>query len=124
LKLCTAPLLERCEDVKSLAGNVADPAGLAVVRRERLGNRDDPSSCERNPGKEGPVGIDGAVGERLCSCELAPEQPEHAVLVLDEAEGAGIAEEQLDAAGIVGRPNRRGDQIGARRHLRCYEGVY
>jgi hypothetical protein len=54
---------------------------------------------------------------------VAADEPEHAVLVLEQAHGAGIAEEELNGRPIVGGAGGGGDDVGVRRGLRGEECV-
>ena len=111
LRKRVAGLLERLQDRQAVSGD-ADATGDRV-HRQRVGNRDDARAGKREPSEERPVRVDPPSPPRATA-----DQPEDAVLVLDEPERPGIAEEQLH-----GRrhrpPGARGrDDVGAGSGLR------
>ena len=59
----------------------------------------------------------------MASNKRAADKPEHPVLVVDEPESVGIAEEELNLFRIARRANGGGDDVGIRRRLGGDEGV-
>src|SRR5262249_55425366 len=78
---------------------------------------------ERKPREEGPVGVSVGFARQGGPGERRTHEADHAVLVFDETEGGGIAEEEVDTFGIVLRADRGGDDVCLRRRLHPDKGV-
>jgi hypothetical protein len=114
---------ERARDLERRVGPVAREPGEACRLRQRHRHRHDASVAERQSRESRPVAIAVEVLSRPVVDQRAAVEPDGAVVVGDDAEGARFAEEEADlVTPASSRADAARDDVRTGRSLRVLEG--